>query len=261
MPDASNSPGPTQKENTRLLAESPDYSRMIARLQFQPGLLAVLLIACLAAVGCQHTSPGNSLATHDASKWEPDILAFEAADRLNPPPRGGIEFVGSSSIRLWKTLGQDFPGQPAFNRGFGGSQLADSVHYADRIIIPYAPRQVVIYTGANDIHAGKSPELVFGDFVALVTRIQQALPETEIAFIAISPNPARWSEVEQVKETNRLVADYCRKRGLAFINTFPLMLGGDGLPKPDIFVEDRLHMNAKGYAIWRAAVAPHLQDR
>ena len=129
-------------------------------------VLAVLLVA-----GCQ-TPPPNTVATHDSSRWHKDIATFQAMDVTNRPPADCIVFVGSSSIRLWKTLAQDFPRLPVVNRGFGGSQLADSVNYAEEIITPYHPRQVVIYAGGNDINAGKEPELVFGDFVALVKKIR-----------------------------------------------------------------------------------------
>lgn len=203
--------------------------------------------------------PPNSVARQDSRKWESEIAAFEARDRTNPPPKDCIVFVGSSSIRFWSSLKDDFPGLPVVNRGFGGSELADSVKLADRIIIPYHPRQVVIYAGANDLAAGKAPDIVFGDFVALVTKIRESLPETRIAFIACAPNPARWRIVDKVKEFNELARDYCAGHNLTFINVFPLMLGPDGLPKPDIFREDKLHMNAKGYAIWRQVVAPALR--
>jgi len=226
----------------------------------QPASVALLGIGLvlLLLVGCR-TAPPNSLATHDSARWEKDIAAFEARDRTNPPPKGCIVFVGSSSIRLWTTLAADFPGFPVVNRGFGGSQLADSVNLAERIIIPYEPRQVVIYAGGNDINAGKPPELVYGDFVALVTKIHSRLPHARIAFIASAPNPRRWSQVEKVQRLNALAEAYCQRHGLEFINVFPLMLGPDGQPKPDIFVADRLHMNAKGYAIWKEAVAPCLR--
>jgi lysophospholipase L1-like esterase len=221
-------------------------------------LLALGMSVGLLFSGCQSLPP-NSLATHNSDRWEKDIAAFAAQDATNPPPRDGIIFLGSSSIRLWKTLAQDFPGLPVVNRGFGGSQLADSVNFADRLVTAHQPRQVVIYAGGNDLNAGKSPEVVFGDFVALVRKLRAAQPRVKIAFISIAPNPARWAQVEKVKRTNALVADYCRRHGLTFIDVFPLMLGPDGLPKPDIFVADRLHMNARGYALWREAVAPHLR--
>lgn len=220
--------------------------------------LSLLLAVALLFSGCQ-TPPTNSLATHNSARWERDMAAFAAQDVTNRPLSGCIVFVGSSSIRLWKTLAADFPGLPVVNRGFGGSQLADSVNFAERIIIPYQPRQVVIYAGGNDINAGKSPEVVFGDFIALVEKLRAALPRVKIAYIAVAPNPARWTQVEKVKRLNALAATYCRRHDLDFIDVFPLMLGPDGLPQPDIFASDRLHMNPKGYAIWREAVAPRLK--
>lgn len=216
--------------------------------------LAVLLSPALEG----RSQVTNTLATHHSERWEKDVAAFEAVDRTNPPPKGCIVFVGSSSIRLWKTLAVDFPGLPVVNRGFGGSQLADSVNYAERIITKYQPREVVIYAGGNDINAGKNPDLVFGDFVALVKKIQEGAPKAKIGFIAVAPNPARWAQVEQVKRVNQLAREYCDEHGLFFINVYPLMLGPDGTPKPDIFVADRLHMNEKGYALWKDAVRPYL---
>ena len=219
--------------------------------------LALLLLAFLGS-GCGSLPP-NSLATHNSAKWEKEIAGLEARDKAHPPQRDCIVFVGSSSIRLWTNLVADFPGLPVVNHGFGGSQLADSVNFADRIILPLAPRQVVIYAGGNDINAGKTPEVVYGDFVALVTKLRTALPLAQIAYIASAPNPKRWAQVEKVKRLNSLVAAYCHFHELTFIDVFPLMLGPEGLPKPDIYVADGLHLNPKGYAIWRAAVAPGLK--
>lgn len=220
-------------------------------------VLCIVLLAATAGTVLGQLPP-NSVARQDSKKWERDIEAFEATDRTNPPPKDCIVFVGSSSIRFWSTLSQDFPGLPVLNRGFGGSELADSVNFADRIITLYHPREVVIYAGANDLAGGKSPELVYGDFVALVAKIRQELPAVRMAFIACAPNPKRWGIVEKVKAFNGLVQQYCRAHQVIFIDVFPLMLGPDGLPKPDIFRADRLHMNPKGYVIWRQAVAPEL---
>jgi lysophospholipase L1-like esterase len=224
-------------------------------------LTATLFVAAalFAGLGCRSAPPPNTLATHKSAQWEKEIGAFAASDKTNPPVKGCIIFVGSSSIRRWNTLKADFPGLMVVNRGFGGSQLADSVYFADRIINQYEPRQVVIYAGGNDIHAGKAPELVYGDFVALVTRIRARLPNVRIAFISSAPNPSRWAEVEKVKRLNSLVGDFCARHEVDFINVFSLMLGPDGQPKPDIYVGDRLHMNPKGYAIWREAVGPYLK--
>jgi lysophospholipase L1-like esterase len=225
---------------------------------FLSALGLVLLLALVPAAGCRSPIP-NTLATHRSEKWEKDIAAFEAADRTNPPPAGCIVFVGSSSIRMWKSLATDFPGLPVVNRGFGGSQLADSANFAERIITTYKPREVVIYAGGNDINAGKDPDLVFGDFVALVKKTREGAPKAKICYISSAPNWARWAQVEKVKRLNQLAQGYCASHGLVFINVFPLMLGPDGQPMPDIFLPDRLHMNAKGYAIWKAAVEPYLK--
>jgi lysophospholipase L1-like esterase len=193
------------------------------------------------------------------AKWEKDIAAFEAQDRAQPPEKGGIVFVGSSSIRRWTTLAEDFPHHRVLNRGFGGSQIADSVHFADRIFIPYAPRMLVLYAGGNDLNAGKTPEQVFSDFRDFFTKVRAALPEADIACISIAGNPKRWAQVEQVKATNQAIRDFLKEKPRAhFIDVFPKMLGADGLPLPHIFVEDRLHMNAAGYAIWRDVIGPYL---
>ncbi len=221
--------------------------------------LAAIFALFLAACSTPQPAPPNSLTTHNSSRWEKDIAAYEQADRTNPPPANGIVFVGSSSIRMWKTLATDFPGLPVINRGFGGSQLADAVNFADRIILPYQPRQVVIYSGGNDINAGKHPEVVYGDFVVLAERIRAALPRTQITYIAIAPNPKRWAQMEQVREANRLIEAYCKCQRMGFIDTHPLMLGSDGNPLPYIYLADQLHMNGHGYAIWAKAVRPYLK--
>jgi len=150
------------------------------------------------------------------AKWEKEIAAFEQKDRQSPPPKNGIVFVGSSSIRKWTTLAEDFPHHVVINRGFGGSQLVDSVHFADRIVIPYEPRMIVLYAGTNDIHAGKSPEQVFADFQAFVEKIHAKLPKTEIAYISNAGNPARWADVEKVEAANALIEKYIEgKPGLS----------------------------------------------
>lgn len=193
------------------------------------------------------------------AKWEKEISAFERSDATNPPPKGAIVFVGSSSIRLWKTLAEDFPALRVINRGFGGSEVVDSTHFADRIVVPYAPRQVVVYAGANDINNGKTAEQVAADFRSLVEKLRSRLPHLPVAFIAIAGNPARWAQIEKVRRANTLIADYCKATpGLAFIDTHREMLGADGLPRPELFVEDRLHMNAEGYRLWKRVVGPFL---
>ncbi len=194
-----------------------------------------------------------------APGFDDEILAFEAADRSAAPPKGAILFVGSSSIRRWTTLAKDFPEHVVINRGFGGSEVADSVRLANRIVIPYAPRLIVFYAGGNDINAGKTPTQVAADFQAFVVAIHTQLPATRIAYVSIAPNPARWAQVDKVREANRLIAAAVAKnQKLVFINVFPQMLGADGLPLPGIFIDDRLHMNEAGYALWVRIIKPYL---
>ncbi|MGV3534142.1 MAG: SGNH/GDSL hydrolase family protein [Chthoniobacteraceae bacterium] len=198
-------------------------------------------------------------AKEPASKWEKEIAAFEAADKKNPPKKGGIVFTGSSSIRLWKTLETDFPHHNVLNRGFGGSQISDAIQFIDRIVVPYEPRMIVMYSGGNDINAGESPEQVAGDFRTFTEKVREKLPNVRILYIAISPNPARWKEIVQVRQANKLIEEYCSTTpGLAFIDTFSKMLGEEGLPRPEIFTKDNLHMNEKGYELWRDIVGPFL---
>src|SRR3954463_8604053 len=123
------------------------------RMRLSLNYLVALLAAAVLSAGCHTAAPPNSLATHDSAKWQKDIAAFAASDVTNRPPRDCIVFVGSSSIRFWTSLPKDYPDLPVVNRGFGGSQLADSVNFAEQLVIQYHPREVVIYAGSNDINA------------------------------------------------------------------------------------------------------------
>ena len=191
--------------------------------------------------------------------FENEIAAFEAADKTSPPPQRAILFIGSSSIRKWTTLAQDFPGLKVINRGFGGSHLSDSIYYFDRIVTPYKPKMIVLYAGSNDIDAGKTPETVVDDCETFVRKVEAALPGTRIAYISINTSPLRWREVEKVKQANRQIAAFmAKKENRVFIDTFPGMLDSGGKPRPELYVWDRLHMNSKGYAIWTSIIAPYL---
>jgi len=193
-------------------------------------------------------------------RWKKAIENFEAADKNSPPPQGGVVFVGSSTFTLWKTMGEDFPGVKVINRGFGGSQLADSIYYADRIILPYKPRMVVVYAGDNDIAAGKSPERVLADFKALVEKIHAELPEARVGFVSIKPSKSRWKLIDKVRAANALVKDYTETDDrLTYIDTFSITLGADGTPRDDLFIQDKLHLSRKGYELWQEVIAPAIQ--
>lgn len=196
---------------------------------------------------------------HNSAIWEPAIARFEQMDATNPPPRHGVEFIGSSTITRWKSLAQDFPGEPVFNRGFGGSEIVDAAHFAARVIFRYAPRMIVLRAGGNDLWAGKSPEQVFADFKEFTATVHAKLPDTEIVFLSLSPSIARWKQHEQEKEVNRLIENFVKETPhLGYLETYDLPLGADGQPRPELFVEDRLHFNAEGYKLLAQRIRPLL---
>lgn len=195
-------------------------------------------------------------------EWALDMARFAELDAATPPPANPIVFTGSSSIRLWSSLDADFPGAPVLNRGFGGSQIRDVIWYADEVAIRYRPRQVVVYAGDNDIDAARSPVQVLADFRAFVERIRRDLPEVPIAWISIKPSVARAAQLDAQREANALV----RKTAAAmsqvdYIDIFTAMLDESGAPRPELFIDDGLHLNAAGYALWRRIVAPYLVSR
>jgi lysophospholipase L1-like esterase len=140
----------------------------------------------------------------DFSRWKKTIAALEQQDKVKPPPKNAIVFVGSSSIRLWD-LGKSFPGLDVINRGFGGSQLADSVHFAARLVIKHAPRLVVLYAGDNDIALGNAPERVAADFRAFVRAVHKELPQTKVIFLSIKPSVLRWKLWDKMQTANKLI--------------------------------------------------------
>ena len=215
------------------------------------------LILLALAAGLAVLSAQNSATDTKLSRWEPEIRAFEAQDRSNPPPQHAILFIGSSSLRLWKTMAQDFTGKPVINRGFGGSEIPDSTAFAERIIFPYHPRMIVLYAGDNDLAAGKTPDQVVADYKTFVRTIRALLPKARIAFISIKPSLSRWRLKENIIAANREIAAM-KGKGLAFIDVFSPMLGPDGNPRPDLFKPDGLHPNAKCYALWASLIKPYL---
>jgi len=212
-------------------------------------LVVSALALCLVKVPAQTET--------NSARWEPEIRAFEANDRTNPPPRNAILFIGSSSFRLWKTMARDFRGKKVINRGFGGSEIADSAAFAGRIIFPYHPRMILLYAGDNDLANGKTPDQVVSDYENFVRKVRARLPRTRIVFVSIKPSPSRWALKEKIMEVNRRVAAIKGKR-LDFIDVFSTMLGPDGNPREDLFLPDELHPNEKAYRIWASLIRPHL---
>jgi lysophospholipase L1-like esterase len=203
------------------------------------------------------TKPARNFA-----RWEREIAAYEQADRANPPPKNGILFIGSSTIRLWKCLPGDFPDHKVINRGFGGSQIIDSTHFADRIIFPYQPRMILLRAGGNDIHEGKLPEEVMADFVDFVQAVHRRLPRTEIVYIGLSPAPARWTEVDKGRAMNEMIRrEALRMPRVSFIDCDDMTLDAKGQARHELFVDDKLHFNETGYQLLAERVRPFLPTR
>lgn len=191
--------------------------------------------------------------------WQSDIDQLIADDNAQPPPQHGVLFVGSSSIRMWTTLAVDFPGVPVINRGFGGSAIADSTYYTNRIVIPYHPRLIVMYAGDNDIAEGRTPPQVLDEFKAFVTRVRSGLPDVAIAYISIKPSIARFAMWPQMHRANCLIADWARTQSrVSFVDVSARMLDAGGKPRIALFRADGLHMTRAGYAIWVQALRPVL---
>ncbi|QJW91131.1 hypothetical protein HNV11_17990 [Spirosoma taeanense] len=193
--------------------------------------------------------------------FESEILAFEQADRTSPPPQHPIVFTGSSSIRFWTDLSRYFPDKTILNRGFGGSQLSDVLRYVDRVILPYQPKQIVLYAGENDIASGKqSAQQTYERFVSLFNYVRKKLPNVPFTFIAIKPSPSRRQYFGEVDEANRLISRFlARQRNTDFVDIRPVMLKANGQPEGDLFRSDSLHMTEKGYQRWAKVLKPYLK--
>jgi lysophospholipase L1-like esterase len=221
----------------------------------------VLLLATLAGASIRGAAVAKERIPCKPEVWADAIAKFEKEDQTMPPPKGGILFLGSSSIRGWKVQ-KWFPELPVVNRGFGGSQICDSTHYADRLVTIHQPRLVVFYAGDNDIAAGKSPEQVRDDFREFVAKVRGAQPELPIIFISIKPSIARWKLAEEIKEANRLIAADAEELGnIKYLDVWPAMLDDSGAPRKDVFVDDGLHMNDAGYDLWSKLLRPLLEQK
>ena len=194
-------------------------------------------------------------------RWLPAIEAFEKSDRSSPPPKNSVLFVGSSSIRGWN-LEKSFPETDLINRGFGGSEIADCTHFAERLIVPHLPHTVVLYAGDNDMARGKGADQVVSDFKTFVAKLRPALSETHVAFLAIKPSFDRWELWPKMKQANEAIATICAEdEKLHYLDIAKVTLGENGRPRPEMFAKDGLHLSPKGYAAWAEVVRPYIKRR
>ncbi len=228
------------------------------------GLVATCLVAAMwVSPAARAQDDASSDAELDQkfppTRWEQTIVKLEQAARQNPPSENCIVFVGSSSIVRWD-LKKSFPDLPVLNQGFGGSHLIDSVHYADRIVLPYRPSVVVVYAGDNDLAGGKTPQRVLKDYQKFVSKVHQQLPRTRIVYIAIKPSIRRWELIKEVRKANALIAEAASHDDrLAFVDVDQPMIGSDGKPRKELLAADGLHLSEAGYELWTKLVRPQLQ--
>lgn len=198
----------------------------------------------------------------NAQPFAEDIVAFKKQDSISFPPKNAILFVGSSSFTNWKDVQSYFPKHAIINRGFGGSSLPDLIRYANDIILPYQPKQIIIYCGENDLAGSDTvtPKMVYYRFEELYFLIKKQFPRLPITFISLKPSPSRWHLRYKMMEANNLIKKLLFKTaGNQFIDVYHSMLDKNGEPIKEIFLEDNLHMNARGYAIWQKLIEPVLK--
>ena len=192
--------------------------------------------------------------------WQ-DIQQFKKMDSAAMPATNQILFIGSSSFTKWQDVQTYFPGKPILNRGFGGSSFPDLIRYAGDIIYPYQPKQVVIYCGDNDLASSDliTPDSVVARFKTLFSMIRKRLPAASIVFVSIKPSESRRHLMPRMEETNTAIKQFlAKKKRTAFVDVYHPMLNAQNEPNSELFIEDKLHMNEKGYAIWQRMIEPHL---
>lgn len=221
-------------------------------MKSKPGFLLRLSLVILFASCC---------GIANSQPFSAEIREFKKQDSLSFPPAGAILFVGSSSFNFWKDVNQYFPGYTIINRGFGGSSLPDLIRYADDIVFAYHPSQIVIYCGENDLAGSDTvtAQIVFNRFLELFELIRSRMGAVPIVYVSLKPSPSRQRLMPAMTRTNKMIRKFLNKqRNAVFADVYHKMLNKDGSPIKEIFKEDQLHMNAKGYAIWQKVLQPYL---
>ncbi len=194
----------------------------------------------------------------DPHRFDQEIEAFVRYDEKNSFPKDAVLFVGSSSIRLWKTH-LAFPDLPVINRGFGGAHISDVLFFYNQVVQPYQPRIIVFYAGDNDIAAGKSVEQVVNDFKTFVQKVKNDFPQTKIVFLPIKPSVLRWKFWPEMRKTNQKIEALCQQNpNLFYIDLTNVLLDDQGQPKANLFLQDGLHLNPNGYQKWNKTLSPLL---
>jgi lysophospholipase L1-like esterase len=213
-------------------------------------VLIFLLVICFVQQLSAQTNPAF---------WD-DVQVIKKYDNIYTPPDHPILFIGSSSIRKWDDLERTFAKYVVMNRGIGGAEVNDITRYVSDLVIPYHPRQIVIYVGENDmVNASTTADSILLRTQRLFQAIRAALPEIPIVYISIKPSPVREKYLDKAVAANQLIRNYIRsQKNMVFTDIFHKMLNAEGKPRPELFISDRLHMNKQGYKIWQKAIKPLL---
>ncbi len=224
-------------------------------------LLQRVLLTCFSFISFAAYSQEPSSIDRPLPPFYDEVMAFVKQDSLHKPSLNKILFIGSSSFTMWKDVADYFPGHTIINRGFGGSSLTDLMRYQELIVYPYEPKQILIYCGENDLAASDtvSADMVYNRFLQLFADLRNRFPDVNISFVSMKPSPSRMHMQQRLIAANKSIRDFlATKKNTAYIDVYTPMLGADGQPLPDIFLGDKLHMNAKGYAIWQKQIKPYL---
>ncbi len=215
------------------------------------------IVVCSLAVLNAQDNPGLK---DEAGRWEETIRVFDEWDRKNSFASDAVLFVGSSSIVLWHTR-EYFKEFEVINRGFGGSHISDVNYFEKRIVLRYEPKVIVFYAGDNDVAAGKSAKRVFNDYMKFEKLLHKELPDTRIIFISIKPSPRRWSLWNVMNAANMMIKDFSMSDSrLFYLDGATPLLHRDGGPKVEFFLDDKLHMNSKGYEVWTKLLKPIIKE-
>jgi lysophospholipase L1-like esterase len=219
-------------------------------------LVSILTLPCFG----EDTKEISEKEYKNPDHFEKAMQQFETADQEQPPPQGAIVGIGSSSMRGWhSTIKTDLAPLTIIPRGFGGSNMNEALHYADRIVLPYKPRAILLYEGDNDIAQDITPKKITDTFRAFIAKVHKDLPNCRIYFLSIKPSISRWKMWPKMQEANNLIAAECAKdKRLTYVDVASGMLDDEGKPLKNIFKEDNLHMTRPGYVIWENAVRPIL---
>lgn len=225
-----------------------------SRNRFQACFFSIALFLFLQSAGS--TQPGR-----DVTRWENTIAQFEAENKVYQSKKNLVVFTGSSSIRRWSSLAEDFPTLEVVNRGFGGSEINDSNHFFHRFITPLSPRIIVLYAGENDLNRGRSPEQIRDDFIEFYSLAIDQIEEVHVIFVSMKPSPSRWHLASEMRKGNALIQEFIEATDRAtYVNIFDPMLDENGEPDEELYVRDRLHMSSEGYRIWTRVIGDHLNS-